>query len=178
MSKFFGVPGLRCGFIITNKVNAKEINKIKRNIELLKQNNVRVSVHTVVTKINYDSIIEIGRYLCKYKIEKWQLYPVNYSERCKDFFNEIKVADEKLEKLEKELNKELENEMLIRVYRNQVDFRAKGGIFANSIGEFYTDTVFNGVDMIGEQPTLQELIEHTNVEKLHHGELNGRKILS
>lgn len=31
------------------------------------------------------SIIEIGRYLRKYKIEKWQLYPVNYSERCKDF---------------------------------------------------------------------------------------------
>lgn len=40
--------------------------------------------------------------------------------------------------------------MLIRVYRNQVDFRAKGVIFANSLGEFYTDTIFNGVDMIGE----------------------------
>ena len=152
---------------ISNKVrpyDENQINKIKRNIELLKQNNVRVSVHTVVTKINYDSIIEIGRYLRKYKIEKWQLYPVNYSERCKDFFDEIKVSDEELEKLEKELNKELENEMLIRVYRNQVDFRAKGVIFANSIGEFYTDTIFNGVDMIGEQPTLQKLIEHTNVE--------------
>lgn len=54
--------------------------------------------------------------------------------------------------------------MLIRVHRNQVDFRAKGVIFANSIGEFYTDTIFNGVDMIGKQPTLQKLIEHTNVE--------------
>ena len=29
MSKFFGVPGLRCGFIITNKVNTKEINKFR-----------------------------------------------------------------------------------------------------------------------------------------------------
>lgn len=29
VSKFFGVPGLRCGFIITNEVNAKEINKIR-----------------------------------------------------------------------------------------------------------------------------------------------------
>ena len=94
-------------------------------------------LHTVVTKINYDSIIEIGRYLRKYKIEKWQLYPVNYSEKCKDFFDEIKVSDEELEKLEKELNQELEKEMLIRVYRNQVDFRAKGVIFANSIGEFW-----------------------------------------
>ena len=66
---------------ISNKVrpyDENQINKIKRNIELLKQNNVRVSVHTVVTKTNYDSIIEIGRYLRKYKIEKWQLYPVNY----------------------------------------------------------------------------------------------------
>ena len=50
------------------KETENQINKIKRNIELLKQNNVRVSVHTVVTKINYDSIIEIGRYLRKYKI--------------------------------------------------------------------------------------------------------------
>ncbi|MBF0988944.1 MAG: radical SAM protein [Clostridiales bacterium] len=152
---------------ISNKVrpyDENQINKIKRNIELLKQNNVRVSVHTVVTKTNYDSIIEIGRYLRKYKIEKWQLYPVNYSEKCKDFFDEIKVSDEELKKLEKELNKELEKDMLIRVYRNQVDFRAKGVIFANSIGEFYTDTIFNGIDMIGEKPSLQKLIEHTNVE--------------
>ena len=29
VSKFFGVPGLRCGFIITNKVNTKEINKFR-----------------------------------------------------------------------------------------------------------------------------------------------------
>lgn len=29
VSKFFGVPGLRCGFIITNEVNAKQINKIR-----------------------------------------------------------------------------------------------------------------------------------------------------
>ena len=29
ISKFFGVPGLRCGFIVTNEVNAKEINKIR-----------------------------------------------------------------------------------------------------------------------------------------------------
>lgn len=29
VSKFLGVPGLRCGFIITNEVNAKQINKIR-----------------------------------------------------------------------------------------------------------------------------------------------------
>ena len=152
---------------ISNKVrpyDENQINIIKRNIELLKQNNVRVSVHTVVTKINYDSIIEIGRYLRKYKIEKWQLYPVNYSEKCKDFFDKIKVSDEELEKLEDELNKELKNEILIRVYRNQADFRANGVIFANSIGEFYTDTIFKGIDMIGKKPSLQKLIEHTNIE--------------
>lgn len=152
---------------ISNKVrpyDEKQIEKIKRNIELLKQNNVRVSIHTVVTKINYNSIIEIGKYLRKYRIEKWQLYPVNYSEKCKNFFDEIRVHNEELEKLEKELNKELGKDMLIRVYRNQIDFRAKGVIFVNSIGEFYTDTIFNGIDMIGEKPSLQNLIEHTNVE--------------
>ena len=152
---------------ISNKVrpyDENQINRIKRNIELLKQNNVRVSVHTVVTKINYDSIIEIGRYLRNYKIEKWQLYPVNYSEKCKDYFDKIKVSDKELEDLENILKNELENEILIRVYRNQADFRANGVIFANSIGEFYTDTIFNGVDMIGKEPTLQKLMEHTNID--------------
>lgn len=152
---------------ISNKVrpyDENQINRIKRNIELLKQNDVRVSVHTVVTKINYDSIIEIGRYLSNYKIEKWQLYPVNYSEKCKDYFDEIKVSDKELEDLENILKNELENEMLIRVYRNQADFRANGVIFANSIGEFYTDTIFNGVEMIGKEPNLQKLMEHTNID--------------
>lgn len=152
---------------ISNKVRPFEenqVDRIKRNIELLKQNNVRVSVHTVVTKINYASIIEIGRYLRQYKIEKWQLYPVNYSEKCKDFFDKIKVSDEELDNLEKELKSELGNEMLIRVYRNQADFRANGVIFANSKGEYYTDTIFNGIDMVGKEPSLEKLIEHTNVE--------------
>ena len=152
---------------ISNKVRPykeNQVDLIKQNIELLKKNNVRVSIHTVVTKINKDSIIEIGKYISNCKIEKWQLYPVNYSERCKDYFDDIKVSDEELEELEKELQKEFGDKVLIRVYRNQVDFRANGVIFADTKGEFYTDTIFNGVNIIGKNPSAQELIEKTNVE--------------
>lgn len=152
---------------ISNKVRPyvkNQIERIKRNIELLKRNNVRVSVHTVVTKINLNSIIEIGKYICDSKIEKWQLYPVNYSEKCKDYFDDIKVSNEELEELEKLLKKEFNDKILIRVYRNQSDFRANGVIFADSMGEFYTDTIFNGVNLIGKKPSLEKLIEQTNVD--------------
>lgn len=152
---------------ISNKVrpyNKNQVDLIKKNIELLKKNNVRVSIHTVVTKINLDSIVEIGKYISDSKIEKWQLYPVNYAERCKDYFNDIKVSNEELDELEKVLQKEFGDKALIRVYRNQTDFRANGVIFADTKGEFYTDTIFNGVNIIGKNPSVQKLIDETNVE--------------
>lgn len=52
---------------ILNKVRPSgenQINRIRRNIGLLKQNDIRVGIHTVVTKINYNSIIDILRIIC------------------------------------------------------------------------------------------------------------------
>ena len=80
------------------------------------------------------------------------------------YFNDIKVSNEELDELEKVLQKEFGDKVLIRVYRNQTDFRANGVIFADTKGEFYTDTIFNGVNIIGKNPSVQKLIDETNVE--------------
>lgn len=140
-----------------------QIEHIKQNVELLKRNNIRIIVHTVVTKTNLNSMIEIGKYLCDSQIMKWQLYPVNYAEKCKDFFDDIKVSDEELEELESLLKEEFENKILVKVYKNQSDFRANGVIFINSLGEFYTDTIFNGINQIGKNPSLQKLIDKIDI---------------
>ena len=133
---------------------------IAQNIKQLLDNNINVIIHTVVTQKNIKFIPTIYDYIMDKKIVRWQLYPVCYTEKCKTIYNFIKVTDEELEQLEEVLADKNKNHIDIKIYRNKSDFSARAVLMLDSRGNYFVDTIFNGIEYCGfdfKKPSIKEL---------------------
>ena len=142
---------------------------LEKNIKILRKNNIKMMVHSVVTQINKNNLVEIGYKLIELGITRWHLYGVNYSEKCKDFYDKIKVTNEQLKECEAQLNKLFSDKINISFYFDEGNYSANSVIMVNCKGEFFLDTIFNGYKYIGKDPTnpsLDEINKNLDI-KLH-----------
>ena len=139
---------------------------IDKNIKMLLDNNIRVIIHTVVTKKNLHAIEKIYDYIADKKIVKWQLYPVCYAEKCKKIYELLKVSDVELEHLERKLYNKNNGNLDIKIYKNSKDFSTGAVLMLDVKGNYFIDTIFNGIRYCGaktDKPAINEIRKCINV---------------
>lgn len=141
-----------------NNPDKNTIDTIMRNITLLKSQGIPVMIHTVLTQKNIKKVYQIGYELMKHDIKRWHLYAVNYTEKCKDFYHSIEVTYDDILANQRELL-ELFGDKIYISHSLQTDFAANAVLLVNCNGEFFVDTVTEGVKYIGVNPKRPTDIE-------------------
>lgn len=106
-------------------------NIVMDHLNFFNKNNYKVKINTVITKYNYESLIELAKILNEYNIQYWSLYEYWYFKG----INQLKynLNHSKLEYTIKRIK---------HVYKNEVRFsrindRKNEHIFISSCGNFY-----------------------------------------
>lgn len=140
------------------KSNQSAAKKILHNIDMLLENGVDVSIQTVLTKFNIDSILDIAEMLVSKKITRWHIAGVKYSEKCKDIYSLIQVSNDivnnNIEKLKPYFEK------IYITHSFEKDFGSNARLLLDVNGEFLTDSVINGLSYIGTQPSISQLYKY------------------
>jgi sulfatase maturation enzyme AslB (radical SAM superfamily) len=147
--------------------NFDQITLIKSNLLKLKSSNIPVMIHTVLTQKNIGKTKEIGEFLLSLGIDRWHLYGVNYSLKCKDIFSSIKVDETDIINNQNMLLNEFGDKIFI-THSLENDYGASVRVMVNSNGEFFTDTIFQGLKFIGKdinKPTKDELCNAININR-------------
>lgn len=142
--------------------NLKQLEIIKDNIKKLQKENVPVMIHTVVTQINKDYLFDIAKELVDLGVKRWHMYGVNYAEKCKDFYEDIKLTNSELNEVYLAVKKEFGDKINMSVYFDEGNYSANSVLLVNSEGKFYLDSIKNGIHYIGENPKLPTLEEINN----------------
>lgn len=145
---------------LKNNIPFDYVAAIIHNIKKLQENHVPIMIHTVVTQLNKDHLEKIGDKLVELGIYRWHLYGVNYSERCKEFYDSIKVDSHELKNIEKWLIGSFGKKINISFYFDEGNYSSKSVLMINSRGEFFLDSIFEGNKLIGKDPknpTLDEI---------------------
>lgn len=151
----------------SEKLNQLEM--IKSNIKKLQKENVPIMVHTVITQINKNYLKDIADVLVDLDVNRWHIYGVNYSEKCKAFYDKIKLTNEELNNIYLDIKKQYGNMINMSVYFDEGNYSANSVLLINSEGKFYLDSITNGIHYIGNNPklpTLEEINEDLDT-KLH-----------
>lgn len=140
---------------------------LKRNIRGLTEAGVPVVVHTVLTKYNLGKLEATAEELLRLGVKRWHFYPVNYSEKCRDFFDSIKVSLSQACEYTDTLAECFGKEIKITCPHNDIGFRERTVLLVDSAGRFCVDTIYNGCLFLGENPhfpTKEEILAGLNFE--------------
>ena len=144
-----------------------QISKFKKNIRLMQEAEVPFMIHTVITSKNLPTTEQIAEELIKLGIKRWHMYSVDYSEKCKDFFDEIKVTKDQMRVNHKNLVEKYGDRLEITSALSEVSFRERAVLLVDSTGRFMVDTVKAGIVFIGEDPkhpTYEELMREMDYD--------------
>ncbi len=136
---------------------------IENNIKILKENAIEVMVHTVITQFNKDDLVSIGNKLIELGITTWQLYGVNYSQKCAKIYDSIKVGSKEIKEIYDKLKMEFNDKLNISVYYNEENFSSNAVLLIDSSGKFFVDSIFSGITYIGSNARKPSAKEISNV---------------
>ncbi len=140
---------------------------LKRNIEALIQSGIPVVIHSVLTRYTIGKLEETAEELIRLGVKRWHFYPVNWSKKCGDFFEEIRVGREEACDYADALAARYAGELKITCPRNDIGFRERSVLLIDSSGRFLVDTVHDGSRFIGKDPThpqKDEVLSEMNFE--------------
>ena len=132
---------------------------LKKNIRALTDAGIPLVIHTVLTRYNIGKLETTAEMLIRSGAKEWFFYPVNYSLKCKDFFDEIKVSRKEACEYVDTLAEKFGDQMKITCPRNDVGFRERCVLLVDHRGRFYVDTVDHGPIFLGEDPTHPQKTE-------------------
>lgn len=128
---------------------------IDQNIDYLLANNVMVSVQTVLTRINWMELADIAEYLIKKGIPRWHISCVKYSEKCKNYYDDLRIT------------KEIVDDALFMLARYadliditlafEEDYGKNARLLFDVNGQFLTDSITDGLNYLGASPSQEEL---------------------
>ena len=124
-------------------------------------------IHTVITQINKNYLKDIAEVLVDLGVNRWHIYGVNYSEKCKKFYDKIKLTNEELNSIYLDIKKQYGDKINMSVYFDEGNYSANSVLLINSEGKFYLDSITNGIHYIGNNsklPTLDEINKELNTE--------------
>lgn len=139
--------------------NLDQLAIIKENIIKLQNENVPMMIHTVVTQINKNHLEEIAELLLELNITRWHMYGVNYSEKCKNIYDQIKLTNKELNEVYTNVKRKYGNKINMSVYFDEGNYSANSVILINSEGNFYLDSITDGIHFIGKNPKFPKLCE-------------------
>ena len=142
---------------------------ITENIRSLLDAQVPLMIHTVITQYNKHELKNIARELIRLGVKRWHMYGVNYAEKCKHIYDQIKLTRDELYEVYLSAKEEFGNRIEMSVYFDEGNYSANSVLLIDSDGKFYLDSISNGIHFIGEdstQPSLEEINSQLDV-KLH-----------
>ncbi len=130
-------------------------NEIQKNIDYLLENGVFVSVHTVLTQRNKDSILELTEFILKRGIKRWHMDGAKCSEKCKDFYEDIKISKETILEIMQSLEKY--REQIHITFSYEEDSAPNVRLFFDVNGVFLTDSVYQGLNYLDKKADLEDI---------------------
>lgn len=155
--------------------NLNQLRNIQTNIEKLKSEDVCFMIHTVITKYNKDELDDVANNLIALGVKRWHLYGVNYCEKCKKYYDEIRVQKRELEKIYKYLTDKYGEQLNISLYYDEKKYNERAVILVNSDGKFFLDTIRSGMKFIGKnskRPSKMEIEKFLDVKAHCNGYLS------
>ena len=143
------------------------ISKFKKNIELMQKAEIPFMIHTVITSKNLPTTEQTAEELIKLGIKRWHMYSVDYCEKCKDFYDDIKVTKAEMRANHEKLVAKYGDKIEITSALKDLAFRERAVLLVDSTGRFLVDTVKNGNVYIGDDPkhpTYEELMREMDYE--------------
>ena len=125
-------------------------------------------VHTVLTRYNIGKLEDTAEALIRFGVKRWHFYPVDYSEKCKDFFDEIKVSRQEACDYTDTLAEKYRKDLMITCPRNDLGFRERTVLMADCRGRFFVDTIHHGTVFVGKDPChpqKDEIMAELNFER-------------
>ena len=132
-----------------NEAKLKKANEEKRAAEDLAK-----------AKQTAEELIKLG-------VKRWHMYSVDYSEKCKDIYDSIKVTHEQMRENHANLTRKYGDKLEITSTLDDLDFRERAVLLVDSTGRFLVDTIKHGNVYIGrdpKHPTYEELMQEMNYE--------------
>ena len=144
-----------------------QIGRFRRHIGLMQEAGVSFMIHTVVTAKNLPAMEQTAQALIDMGVTRWHLYSVDYSEKCKDIFDDIKVTTDRMRENHENLTAKFGDKLKITSALLELGFRARAVLLVDSLGRFLVDTITDGLRYIGEnpkKPTYEELMRELDYE--------------
>lgn len=85
--------------------------------------------------------------------KEWFFSPVNYSLKCKDSFDEIKVSRKEACEYVDTVAEKFGDRLKITCPRNDVGFREGCILLEDALGSFFVDSIDHGLIFLGKDPT-------------------------
>ncbi len=126
---------------------------LKKNIHALTDAGIPLVIHSVLTRHNIGKLETTAETLISLGVKEWFFYPVNYSLKCKDSFDEIKVSRKEACEYADTLAEKFGDKMKITCPRNEVGFRERCVLLVDNLGRFYVDSIDHGPIFLGKDPT-------------------------
>lgn len=152
-----------------------QLKNIQTNIEKLIGAGAFFMIHTVITKLNKDELDEVANNLIALGVKRWHLYGVNYCEKCKDYYDAIKVEKKEIEGIYKYLTDKYGDQLNISVHYDEEKYNERAVILVNSDGKFFLDTIKSGIKFVGKnskKPSRGEIKESLDVNAHCNGYLS------
>lgn len=144
------------------------------NIKALIDADVPLVIHSVLTGYNIGRLDDTAERLIQLGVKRWHFYPVNYSEKCRTVFEEIKVSRQEACEYADSLAARYGDKLTITCPRNEVGFRECSVLVVDSYGRFCVDTIKHGCVFLGNDsthPTKKEILSKLDIELHKQGYL-------
>ena len=132
---------------------------LKKNISALTEAGVPLVIHTVLTRYNIGKLEDTAEELIRLGVRRWHFYPVNISEKCRPFYEDIKVSRQEACDYTDTLAERFGRDLKITCPRNDIGARERAVLLVDSRGRFLVDTVHNGSLFLGKDPARPEKAE-------------------
>lgn len=145
-------------------MNYDQVGDLKKNTSMLIEAGVHFMIHTVLTQKNIGSLEMTAEELIKLGVNRWHFYPVDYSKKCKDFYDDIKVSPEQVSTTCETLISKYGDKIRI-TYPRHIRDRKNAILLVDSTGRFMLDSSSGDPVFIGNDPKHPSYSEIMSVFK-------------
>lgn len=153
-----------------------QVEILKMNIRAIVEAGIPLVIHSVLTRHNIGKLEKTAETLIGLGVKRWHFYTVNYSEKCKAFFDDIQVSRQEACDYTDMLREKYGRDLTIICPRNDIGFRERLTLMVDCHGRFLVDTVYHGSAFIGVDPChpkKEEILSMMNFEGHKEGYLSN-----